>query len=46
VEGLGGVCMALSLSVYCTFLSCDISIAKPIVFFEHSFAFDIPNIYN
>lgn len=27
------VCMALSFSVYCTFLSFD-SIAKPIVFFK------------
>lgn len=26
-----GVCMALSLSVYCTFLTCGISIAKPTV---------------
>lgn len=43
-EGVGGVCMALSLSVYCTFLSFDISIAKPIVFFELHFDFDIPNI--
>lgn len=33
VERGEGVCMALSLSVYCTFLSCDISIAKPTVFF-------------
>lgn len=39
-----GVCMALSLSVSCTFLSFDISIAKPIVFFELHFDFDIPNI--
>lgn len=36
--------MALSLSVYCTFLSFDISIAKPIVFFELPFDFNIPNI--
>lgn len=40
----GWVCMALSLSVYCTFLSFDISIAQPIVFFELHFDFDIPNI--
>lgn len=39
------VCMALSLSVHCTFLSFDISIAKPIVFFELHFDFDIPNIF-
>lgn len=43
-QGGQGVCMALSLSVYCTFLSFDISIAKPIVFFELHFDFDIPNI--
>ena len=36
--------MALSLSVYCTFLSFYISIAKPIVFFELPFDFNIPNI--
>lgn len=43
-EGGKGVCMALSLSVYCTFLSFDISIAKPIVFFKLHFDFDISNI--
>lgn len=43
-QGGQGVCMALSLSVYCTFLSFDISIAKPIVFLELHFDFDIPNI--
>lgn len=35
--------MALSFSVYCTFLSFD-SIAKPIVFFKLPFDFSIPNI--
>lgn len=37
------VCMALSFSVYCTFLSFD-SIAKPVVFFRLPFDFSIPNI--
>lgn len=32
-----GVCMALSLSVYCTFLSFDTSIAKPNCLFRASF---------
>lgn len=42
--GWKGVCMALSLSVYCTSLSFDISIAKSIVFLKLHFDFDIPNI--
>ena len=37
------VCMALSVSVYCTFLSFD-SIAKPVVFFRLPFDLSIPNI--
>lgn len=44
VRGGGGVCMALSIRVYCTFLSFDISIAKPVVFLELHFDFYIPNI--
>lgn len=36
--------MALSLRVYCTFLSLDISIAKPVVLLELHFDFYIPNI--
>lgn len=38
------MCMALSLSVDCTFLSFDTSTAKPIVFLELPFDFNIPNI--
>ena len=37
------VCMALSVNVYCTFLSFD-SIAKPVVFFKLPFDLSIPNI--
>lgn len=36
--------MALSLSVHCTFLSFDTSIAKPVVFFKLHFASAVPNI--